>query len=183
MECKGINIRYIPNILTCCRILGSIAILILEPLSVAFFMIYIICGVSNILDGYIARKTKCSSSFGATLDSIADIIFLAVMLFVLLPIIPLPGWVIIWIIGIAVICINSLIIGYVKYRAFASLHTYGNKATGMMLFLFPIMFPVFRMENTEKIIILMACLSAIEELSLNATSQTLNINVKSIFIR
>lgn len=173
--------RYIPNILTCCRILGSLVILILEPLSIAFCIIYLICGVSDFFDGYIARKTKCSSTFGATLDSIADIIFLAVMLFVLLPVIHISGWVIIWIIGIAVIRIISLLVGYLRYRAFSSLHTYGNKATGMILFLFPILFPIIGMANTEKIIIVMACLSAIEELAINSTSRTLNINVKSIF--
>lgn len=173
--------RYIPNILTCCRILGSIVTLIMEPLSTPFCIIYLFCGVSDILDGYIARKTKCSSTFGATLDSIADIIFLAVMLFVLIPVIHLSGWVIIWIIGIAVIRIISLLVGYVRYRAFSSLHTYGNKAAGMILFLFPILFPIIGMANTEKIIIAMACLSAIEELVINSTSRALNINVKSIF--
>ncbi len=175
--------KYIPNILTCCRILGSLVLLILEPLSSAFCIIYIICGVSDILDGYIARRAKCSSSFGAKLDSIADIMFIAVMLYVLLPIIYLPGWVIIWIIGVAVIRMISLLVGYVRFKAFSSLHTYGNKATGLLLFLCPMLFPIIGMANTEKIILVMACLSAIEELVINITSQTLNINTKGIFIK
>jgi len=67
--------------------------LLVKPLSVGFYIIYLICGTSDVLDGYIARKYKTSDSYGAALDSIADFVFFGIMLFVFIPIINLPYWI------------------------------------------------------------------------------------------
>ncbi len=88
MKKKYINI--IPNIITLIRILLSIFIIFLKPLSLLFFTIYIICGLSDIFDGYFARKNNVTSDLGATLDSIADLIFITIMLYILLPIFQIP---------------------------------------------------------------------------------------------
>jgi CDP-diacylglycerol--glycerol-3-phosphate 3-phosphatidyltransferase len=79
--------KYVPNVLTCVRILGSIMLLFLKPFSIIFFILYIICGVTDILDGYIARKTENISKSGAALDSMADMIMIAVMLYIFYPVI------------------------------------------------------------------------------------------------
>jgi CDP-diacylglycerol--glycerol-3-phosphate 3-phosphatidyltransferase len=175
--------KYIPNTLTFLRILGSVMLLFLEPLSTPFFTLYLVCGATDILDGYIARKTHNISKVGAALDSIADFIFLAVMLFLFIPIISLEAMACYWIIGIAVIRILSLFIGYAKYRTLASLHTYANKATGLSLFLFPFIFKFCGITIAEYIILIMASLSALEDIAINITSKALNINIKSIFHR
>ena len=62
------------NIITCIRILCSIALLFCPALSVAFYALYITAGVSDMADGWVARKTNTVSEFGAKLDTIADII-------------------------------------------------------------------------------------------------------------
>jgi CDP-diacylglycerol--glycerol-3-phosphate 3-phosphatidyltransferase len=174
--------KYVPNILTCIRIIGSAALLLFKPLSIAFFLLYIVCGVTDVLDGYIARKTKNISKSGAALDSMADMIFIAVMLFVIFPIFSLEAMVVFWTIGIAAARILSLIVGYAKYKTFAGLHTYGNKATGLILFLFPFMYQLFGIVNAEYIILVIASLSALEELVINITSRTLNVNIKGLFL-
>jgi CDP-diacylglycerol--glycerol-3-phosphate 3-phosphatidyltransferase len=143
-------------------------------------LIYITCGASDFADGYIARATKNTSKFGAAFDSIADLIFITVILYILIPIISLPTSVSIWIVGIAAIRIVSLLVGYVKYKAFASLHTYGNKATGLILFIYPFIYKVF---GITQIILIVASLSALEELIINIKAKELNANIKSIFIR
>ena len=86
--------KSLPNYITFCRIIGSILLLFLKPFSIAFFAIYSICGISDLLDGYIARSTKTTSEFGAKLDSIADLSFYAVMFLKIFPTLidTLPLW-------------------------------------------------------------------------------------------
>lgn len=55
---------YIANVITSFRIVGSIALLITEPFSKLFYIIYLSCGISDILDGYLSRKLKCASKTG-----------------------------------------------------------------------------------------------------------------------
>ena len=52
---------------------------------VAVFIVYSVCGVSDVVDGTLARLTGSESSFGAKLDSIADILFYGVMILRLFP--------------------------------------------------------------------------------------------------
>jgi Phosphatidylglycerophosphate synthase len=172
--------KYIPNILTGFRIAGSILLMFIKPLSIPFYVFYTLCGVTDILDGYIARKTRNTSTLGAKLDSIADLIFIVVMLFVLFPLFSFHKLVLFWTIGIAVIRIVSLIVGYAKYKSLTFLHTYANKATGLILFLFPYIYLIFGANRTEYIILLVATLSALEEITITITSKTLDLNVKSI---
>lgn len=48
--------KHIANILTGCRILGSILLLFFPAFFVAFYIIYLFCGFSDMIDGTIARK-------------------------------------------------------------------------------------------------------------------------------
>ena len=129
----------VPNILTLLRIIGSICLIFILPLSVPFFIIYTVCGISDVLDGTIARATKTTSELGSKLDSIADLVFYFVLIIKIFPMLckGLPGW--IWIIACAVVLIRCLayLAAVLKYRKFSSLHTYLNKATGFFLFLVP----------------------------------------------
>ena len=112
--------KYIANILTGCRILGSILLLFFPAFSVAFYIIYFFCGLSDMVDGTIARKTNSTSKFGSQLDTIADLIFVVVSLFKLLPAIHIPQWLWIWGGVIAVIKISNLIWGYAAEKQFIS---------------------------------------------------------------
>lgn len=134
------------------------------------------------LDGYIARKMHATSSFGAALDSIGDTVFCAVMLFILLPIIIIPPAVIFCIIGIAVIRIASLAIGYFKYRNLAFLHTYLNKFTGLILFCIPLFYSIVDLHIIYIIPCAVAGTSAAEELIINISSKQLNRDIKGILL-
>ena len=46
---------------------------------VVFWIIYALCGLSDIADGWLARKLKYVTKTGALLDSVADICFVACM--------------------------------------------------------------------------------------------------------
>ena len=59
------------NALTICRIIFSLALLVPPALSPTFLAIYAAAGVTDMADGFIARRTRTESEFGTRLDSIA----------------------------------------------------------------------------------------------------------------
>ncbi|MBO6080806.1 MAG: CDP-alcohol phosphatidyltransferase family protein, partial [Bacteroidales bacterium] len=74
------------NIVTSLRIVCSIALLFCPVFSPAFYALYLTAGVSDMVDGWIARRTHTASELGAKLDTIADIVFVIVCLVKLLPV-------------------------------------------------------------------------------------------------
>ena len=66
------------NTITSIRIICSIALLFCAVLSPFFYVLYILAGLTDIADGWVARKTNTTSEFGAKLDAIADFIFFVI---------------------------------------------------------------------------------------------------------
>ena len=85
------------NIVTSCRILFSILMLFPPAFSAWFYTMYLFCGLTDMVDGTIARKTNTDSKFGARLDSVADFIFVVAALSKLLPAMDIPQWLWIWV--------------------------------------------------------------------------------------
>jgi CDP-diacylglycerol--glycerol-3-phosphate 3-phosphatidyltransferase len=126
------------NIITCIRIVCGIALLFCPVFSPVFYVLYIIAGVSDMIDGTVARKTDTVSEFGAKFDTIADFIFAAVCIIKLLPVFNIHLWIYIWIAIIAVIKILNIILGYIFNKEFTAVHSILNKITGCLLFLLPL---------------------------------------------
>ena len=85
------------NIITRIRIVLSAALLFCPALSPRFYALYIAAGFSDMIDGAVARKTGTVSEFGSRLDTFADIVFVAVCLIKVLPVLDVPVWLYIWI--------------------------------------------------------------------------------------
>ena len=175
--------KAIPNCISFSRIIFSFILILIKPLSIAFYIIYIICGFSDIIDGFIARKTGTTSKLGEQLDSMADLIMVVILLIVLYPIINPITEMVIWIISIGIVRLASPIITMKKYKTFAMLHTYGNKFTGIVLFIFPILIPCIHTTVLMYITCVVASISAIEELVIQLTSSELEVNKQSIFLK
>ncbi len=174
-------IKYLPNLLSVLRILLSLLLLAVQPLSNVFFWLYTACGLSDALDGFIARKFNAASVLGAKLDSVADFILTAVLIVKLLPVVQ-PSWlIIVWIGGIAFIRLTSMLIVYLKYKTIGMLHTSGNKMTGFMLFLFPFLLLLMSPKILMGIICAAATVSALEELLINCFSKELKLDQASFF--
>lgn len=172
--------KHLPNALTLLRIVLCVPLLFSQPFSVGFFVLYTICGVSDMLDGYLARKWGCASQSGAALDSLADTAFAAAALYRLLPVMQIPRWLLLWIAGIALIKLLGLAIGFVRQGKLAFLHTYFNKAAGLLLFCFPYSFPFFGIHAGAALCFL-ASLAAVEELILRMVSPDLDQDARGIF--
>lgn len=175
--------KNIPNLITAGRIVVSICLLFIKPLSVLFFFLYFAAGISDVLDGVIARKINYTSQKGAVLDSVADFVLIWVLLFKFIPILTLSFWMLCWIGIIIFLRFISLGIGFIKYHTIAFLHTYSNKITGLALFFFPVFFSVWGLTVTIILLCSLASLSAMEELAINIISKKLNRNCKSIWVR
>ena len=155
--------KHIANILTSCRILGSVLLLFFPVFDLAFYILYLFCGFSDMIDGIVARKTNSTSQFGSQLDTIADFVFVVAAIFKLLPVIRLPGWLWFWSGVIAVIKISNIIWGFVSKKRFIALHTIMNKVTGLLLFLLPLTIPFLKLDYSAMAVCSIATLSAIQE--------------------
>ena len=155
--------RSIANMVTVFRILGSVLLLFFPVFSVGFYILYIICGFRDMIDGTIARKTNSTSELGAKIDSAADIVFVAVALIKMLPILSIPKWLGIWAGVIAVIRIVNILSGYASQKRFISLHTITNKIAGLLLFLLPLTLHFVELKYSSIVVCSVATFAAIQE--------------------
>ena len=155
--------KHIANIITGCRIIGSILLLFFPTFSLVFYITYIICGFSDMIDGTIARKTNSTSELGTKIDTVADIAFITISLIKILPTINMPKWLWIWGILIAIIKIANIILGYACKKQFISLHTIMNKVTGFLLFLLPLIVSLVDLKYSLMVVCCFATFSAIQE--------------------
>lgn len=174
----------VPNTISALRIVGTASLLFIEPLSLAFYIVYTLSGISDVLDGWIARATHTTSELGSKLDSIADLLLYAVMIIRVFPELwkRLAVW--IWYIVVAALVVRLISYGLAaaKYRRFASMHTYANKVTGLLAFLVPY---ILLMENATPgcaVVAVAALLSSGEELVIHICSKTYCPSVKTIFM-
>ena len=123
--------KHLPNILSLLRMVGAVALLLSDVSGVLFGVLYIVCGISDIADGWLARKLKCVTRTGALLDSVADICFVACLCPLLLPILELPQWLWLWAGVIVAIKVVNQLSALVMYFH----HTLANKWAGFLLFI------------------------------------------------
>ncbi len=137
------KILNLPNCITGIRLVGAVALFFVEPLAIPFYIIYTLCGISDAIDGMVARATGCSTEFGARLDSIADLTFYTAMLVRLLPELKavFPGWLWYHVVLLITLRLAGYLVAALRYKKFASLHTYMNKATGASMFAVPYFLP------------------------------------------
>lgn len=175
--------KHIPNILTISRMIFVISMLFFYKNPWIFATLYAAAVLSDVLDGLIARRTQTQTPFGARLDSFADLLMygIIVMLFfywmgdLLAPGVPLIA-------TIAGVRIISILIAAVKFHTFVSLHTWGNKFTGILIFLAPIVFIISKSISFFWFVSMIALLSAIEEGLIHLMSDSVNENRRSIFL-
>ena len=148
---------HIPNIITLSRIPMAVALPFVQSSPAVFWALYLLCGLSDVLDGAVARSTGTVSRLGERLDTIADIIFVAVWMLLFIPAIDVGRWLWIWTGVIALIKVVNVISGLAMKKGFVAKHTPANKATGLLLFLLPM---VILLEVIKVPYIVLVCLLA-----------------------
>ena len=151
------------NIITLVRVLCSIALLFCPVFSVAFYSLYIAAGLTDIADGWVARRTNTVSVFGSKLDTIADFIFVVVCLFKLIPVLDVPVWLYVWIGIIAFIKVINIVSGYVVQKRFVAIHSMMNKVTGILLFVLPLTISFIDAKYSAVVVCIIATFAAVQE--------------------
>ena len=127
--------KQLPNIITLLRIAGSFGLLLCDVTGVVFWLIYGLCGISDIADGWLARRLKCVTKTGALLDSLADLCFVVCCAWKFLPILELPQWLWLWAGAIVAIKVVNQLSALVMYGRCCFPHTLANKWAGFLLFI------------------------------------------------
>lgn len=124
---SGLSVRSVPNILSILRMALSPALLLLTDNIPLFVCAYIGIGLSDILDGFIARKFRAETNLGAKLDSIADAVFFITLLLVLSTwftavLMAYRGF----IIAIIAVRLGNILITKIKFKKIIFIHTVAN---------------------------------------------------------
>ena len=151
------------NFITGIRILCSMMLLLYPVFSTPFYVFYIVAGITDMIDGTIARKTNTVSEFGSKFDTVADFVFIAVCLFKLIPVMNIDAWIYFWIIFIAIIKAINVVSGYVMQRKLVAVHSIMNKVTGALLFVLPLTLHVVEFRYSAMVVCLVATFAAIQE--------------------
>lgn len=151
------------NFITGIRILFSFILLFTKIFSPTFYAVYIIAGISDVLDGIVARKLNLQSSFGEKLDTVADICFVGTTLYKLLPVMQIPLLLWVWLGIITFLKFVNILYGFMRQKTFVVKHTVANKITGILLFLFPFSLSLLPLEYGAIAVCSMATIAAIQE--------------------
>lgn len=147
------------NIITGVRILCALVLIFCPTFSAQFYALYILGGVSDVLDGAAARHFGKETKLGAQLDTIADVVFTAVVLIKVARAVYVPTWLLIWIVCIAVIKCVNVVSGFVIHKRFVSEHTVMNKICGALLFAVPLCIDCFP-QQAVAVLVILTCAAA-----------------------
>ena len=126
-----------PNIISASRGIAGFAMLLFPVFSPWFWALYCWGGISDMIDGALARKLGSVNGTGAVIDSLADLVFVICSAILVLPTFDFPLWVWLWIAAIGVIKLVGITIGSYRQRRLAIPHSTTNKLTGILLFCLP----------------------------------------------
>lgn len=174
--------RWCPNIISLLRIILSFILLLTPDEKWIFSCLVIIIGLTDIADGYVARKYKLVSTLGARLDSLADLIFFVIILRILYV---RYEWILtdncvlfLMIVGLK---IATAVISRVKHGAFVFIHTIANKMTGALVFFSILILPFGIADNLFTAVFIVGAMAAAEELGIVIINRTVDVNQASIF--
>ena len=151
------------NFVTSIRLVCAAVLIFTPTFSPAFYALYLLAGVSDMTDGWIARRTNSVSRFGAALDTVADFAFAAVCLIRLLPLLHIPRWMLVWTLLIAAIKVVNVLSGFIVHNRFVPEHTLLNKLTGALLFALPLAVSFVPLSFCGGVVCAVATMAAVQE--------------------
>jgi len=130
--------QYIPNALSLMRVTFAFAMYFFAKRSMAVFLpLYITAGVSDTLDGFLARRWGVSSKLGALLDDAGDISFFTSAFINFARLVKIERGIPFALSGFAVALsfkLVSLVYTRVTFKQWGSIHTFLCKGLGAVCF-------------------------------------------------
>lgn len=126
----------IPNVICLLRIAGTLALVGLAIVQEPFWFVrlYVVLGISDLVDGPLARRFGQSSDVGAVLDSVADVLLSGCLV--------IGAAILCWAVvkgelAIIVTAVTSWLVAtglcFWKFRRIPSFHTYSAKLTHLLV--------------------------------------------------
>lgn len=128
----------VPNIISSSRGIAGFAMLLFPVFSPWFWTLYFWGGVSDMIDGPLARKLVAVSKLGSRIDSLADIVFAVCAGIKILPSLTLPLWIWLWVTTIGIAKAVGISINSKWNHCFTVSHSFLNRLTGLLLFCLPL---------------------------------------------
>ena len=178
--------KYIPNILSFSRIPLSLAMLFLTGHPAAFLIVYAVAGLTDVLDGFLARRMGWETAFGAKLDGFADIAFMLAMLGVVFGemrgVLRFKPYLIAGVAVVAALKLVNLCFTKRKFNQWSTMHTLANKYTAVPFYCIVPYCVWFQTAPNALIMMFLATVFAanLEETWILARSITYDMNTKSI---
>ncbi len=172
--------KHAANMITSVRILLSPALFFFRGLTDSFFVIYLICAASDLLDGPVARMTKSTGFAGAMLDSIGDTLMYTGMLKVVLTGYGIPDWALVTLVAALALHVISAFIASHRFGSFYFAHTISSKLMGGAFFLTPFAFCLGLRSQHMFVICLVATYSAIEAIIVQTKMVRADSDVRSV---
>ncbi|AWM87468.1 CDP-alcohol phosphatidyltransferase family protein [Microvirga sp. 17 mud 1-3] len=111
----------IPNLITIARlvIVPFVIVMIMQGRWETAFVLFVLAGLSDAADGFIARHFDMRSEFGAYLDPIADKALLVSIYVTLAVTGTIPGWVAIAVVSRDAMIVGAVLLSWVMHRPVA----------------------------------------------------------------
>ncbi len=176
-------IKHAPNLLSILRIIFSVSLLLLLNSQPVFILIYLIIGLTDILDGFLARKLNLESEYGAKLDSAADLIFYIIIFYILVELYSsiFSTKLIIATTLIIFVRLLNMLLTKLKYKKIVFLHTIANKISGFLIYFLPLIIFFNPDYILIWIILFFVFLAALEELLITFKYSEVDLNRKGFF--
>lgn len=164
--------KHLANIISLSRVAGAIALFFFNNISTPFLIIYVLCGITDLIDGPIARKTNSTSPLGATLDTVGDVATYLALTKVLAMRKLVPGWILIWILSAGVLFGADAVISGIRLKKFYLPHTWLGKIFGGSVFVLPIAMQLMEGYIWMSVICSIATIHAFELLYIQSRNKT-----------
>jgi len=195
---KSTMTKHIPNILSVSRIPLALSLFFVTRTPVWFIIIYALCGLTDLLDGYIARRFRLQSDIGAKLDTIGDttliiVIASSILVFPWIMSNYMPwiryaitenlGRILIFVAIIIFVKLLNVVYIKIKFKEFNSVHTIFNKLIAVPIFIaVPVCVAMQRIPNfLIEIICVMMIAAFLEETFIVIRMKEFKVNTKSVF--
>ena len=149
------------DLITISRIFLSILLLFLPFPSLPFLFLYVAGGLSDMLDGFVARATGTAGARGAKLDSLADGVFFLSSAIKIIPSLSILPFLWAPVMIVLLVRVANLLHSFLKGRE--PLHTTADKITGFLLFLLPLSLGLIPIMFSASVVMAVALFAAIEE--------------------
>ena len=173
--------KHLANIVSFSRIIGAVVLFFQNDFSTFFLSVYVFCGFTDLIDGPIARKTKSTSTIGATLDTIGDVATYLALTKILIIKEIVPAWILIWFAVSCVVFIGDIFISKHRFKKLYLPHTYLGKIFGGVIFFLPLAIQIMPAEIWLSVICTIASIHAFELLFIQSKNASADDFVATAF--